>query len=325
MSFTAAALPGLDTALARHLSTLVVVGRGPWDAAADLDVKRLGLLAARRGWASLYFAPTPAAIEVSPAPSPPVSDATLFARIAGPWAAAHSVRWQGLALGTAPPDLIVEGVQRSRPGAIIEFLQGRVPTAVALADGDGPWHHRECLDSGCLWEAGQLAALIQDARHRDVPLSVPDGLDRTGRPIVPVLVSGSPEDQAFVKALASVGGVYWRVLGGRHATLPPAPLLLGELPTWQAVVVPPHRPALDHPWVQAWLADLADWGIPLVGHVGPTSAPLRTLAAKTARDVARAVASLTLTPMRAPQDESPATADAWAQLAIRGAKTCRTA
>lgn len=321
---TAAPLPGLDDALARHLSTLIVVGGGPWDAAADLDLKRLGLLAARRGWASLYFAPTAGTLEVAPTPGPPVSDATLFARIAGPWAASHSVRWQGVALGTAPPDLLVGGVQRSRPGSIIEFLQGRVPTAVALADGDGPWHHRQCLENGCLWEAGQLSELIRVARHRDVPLSVPEGLDRTGRPIVPVLVSGTPEDQAFLKALAGVGGVYWRALGGRYGTLPPAPVLLGELPTWQAVAVPPHRPALEHPWVKAWQADLADWGIPVVGQVEP-AAPLRTLAAKTPREVGRAVASLTLTPMREPVGESPAATAAWAHLAAQGGKPCRSA
>lgn len=324
MSHNAASLPGIATA-APEPSTLIVVGSGPWDAVGDLDVKRLLLLAARRGWAGLYFAPTLGTVEVTAAPNPPVGDADLFSRIAGAWAAAHSVRWQGLSLGTAPPDLVVAGARRSRPGSIIEFLQGRVPRAVALADGDGPWHHRRCLENGCLWDAGQLAALLQASPHRDVPLSVPDSLDRTGRPVVPVLVENTPEDQAFVKALATVGGVYWRVLGGRYASLPPAPLLLGELPTWRAVVVPPHRDALEHPWVRLWHEDLADWSIPVIGKVDGGPSSVRTLPAETLRDVARAVASLTLTPLRAPPEEPAAATAAWVQLASRGGKACRTA
>lgn len=320
---TAAPLPGLATAAAEP-STLVVVGSGPWDAVGDLDVKRLLLLAARRGWAGLYFAPTLGTVEVTTAPNPPVGDADLFSRIAGAWAAAHSVRWQALSLGTAPPDLMVAGVRRSRPGSIIEFLQARVPRAVALADGDGPWHHRSCLENGCLWDAGQLTAVLQASPHRDVPLSVPDGLDRTGRPVVPVLVDNTAEDHALVKALAAVGGVYWRVLGGRYASLPPAPLLLGELPTWRAVVVPPYRGALDHPWVQWWQQDLADWGIPVIGQVDGRASAVRTLPAESPRDVARAVASVTLRPLRAPPDEPTPITAAWAQMASRGGKACRS-
>ncbi len=303
---------------------LIVVGSGPWDAVADLDVKRLLLLAARRGWAGLYFAPTEGTVEVTIPPHPPVSDADLFSRIAGPWAAAHSVRWQALSLGTAPPDLMVTGTRRSRPGAVIEFLRGRVPQAVALADGDGPWHHRQCLNNGCLWDAGQLAALLQASPHRDLPLSVPDGLDRSGRPVVPVLVEHTPEDQAFVKALMAVGGVHWRALGGRYASLPPAPLLLGELPTWRAVVVPPHRDALGHPWVQWWQDDLADWGIPVIGRVDGRAAAIPALPAETPRDVVRAVASATMRPLRRRPDEPAATTAAWARLASQGGKACRS-
>ena len=303
---------------------LIVVGSGPWDAVADLDVKRLLLLAARRGWAGLYFAPTAGTVEVTIPPNPPASDADLFSRIAGPWAAAHSVRWQALSLGTAPPDLMVAGARRSRPGSVIEFLRGRVPQAVALADGDGPWHHRQCLDNGCLWDAGQLAALLQVSPHRELPLSVPDGLDRSGRPVVPVLVENTPEDQAFVKVLAAVGGVYWRALGGRYASLPPAPLLLGELPTWRAVVVPPHRDALGHPWVQWWQDDLADWGIPVIGRVDGRASAMPVLPAETPRDVARAVASATLRPLRRRPDEPAAATAAWARLASQGGKACRS-
>ncbi len=323
MPQNAAPLPGIATR-ADEPSTFIVVGSSAWDAVGDLDVKRLLLLAARRGWAGLYFAPTMGTVEVTATPNPPVGDADLFSRIAGAWAAAHSVRWQALSLGTAPPDLIVGGQRRSRPGSIIEFLKGRVPHAVALADGDGPWHHRSCLHNGCLWDAGQLPAVLAASRHRDVPLSVPDGLDRSGRPVVPVLVENTPEDQAFVKALAAVGGVYWRVLGGRAASLPPAPLLLGELPTWRAVVVPPHRRALEHPWVQWWQHDLADWGIPVIGQVDGRASAVPALPAETARDAARAVASATLRPLRPPPDEPAPITAAWALLAAQGGKPCRT-
>lgn len=307
--------------------TFVVSGASAWEATRDLDIKRILLWAARRGWPSLYFARTAGTVTINPTPTA-VDDATLFGRITPTWLGSHAWPWQGIVVGSSPPDLVMSGVTRSYPGAPIAFFTPRVSRVVGLSDGPGPAHQMECLRDGCIWEPGLLAKLLFASPHRDVPLAPPDGLDTTGRPAVAVLVDSSPEDTAFVKALMAIRTVAWRVLGGRYASVPPAPLLLGELPTWRAVVVPPSRPLATHPWVLQWQYDLAAWRIPVIG-TGDGPLPLvRSLSASTVRDVTRAVASVTLTHVRRgplSRDEAPWVTDAWNQLAERGGAPCQKA
>jgi len=307
--------------------TLVICAASHWEAAGDLDIKRILLAAARRGWASLYFARTRDTVTIDPTPSS-VDDATLFGRITPTWLGTHTRSWQGIVVGTSPPDLVMNGVTRSYPGAPIAFFAQRVSRVVGISDGPGPAHQVECLRDGCIWEPGLLAQLLHASAHRDVPLPAPDGLDASGRPAVAVLEDSTPEDAAFVKALLAIRTVAWRPLGGRYASLPPAPLLLGELPTWRGVVVPPSRPLATHPWIRQWQHDLSDWRIPLIGNRDGLAPWVRSLAGSTLREVRRAVASVTLTNLRRGPlrwEEPQWVTDAWRQLAERGGEPCRKA
>jgi hypothetical protein len=303
----------------------VVAGDSSWEASEDLDVKRLLLLAARRGWAVLYFGRTVGSVPVDSAAAN-LDDDTLYGRITPQWAIQHADRWQGITVGHSPPDLVVAGTTRSRPGAMIDFLRIRTPNLIGLTGSVGPGHRIACVRDGCIWEAGELEALLQAAHSRDVPLPVPPGIDRSGRPVVPVLVDHSDEDAAFVKALGAAPGVIWRAFGGRFQSLPPALQLLGDLPLWRGVVVPPPRPLASSVRLAEWCADLADWRIPLIGNPEGLAGDWRVLPAASVRDVRRAVASLVLTPMRThtpPKDEPPWMTQAWERLAARGGASCR--